>query len=109
MKQVIKDYIADVQRLCDILDADEIDKVCKLLLEEYKSGKKIFVAGNGGSAGTSNHFCCDFGKNAVKGDTQRPKIISLSANTFNPVDKTIKTKSIKAIVFFIFSSKHLYA
>lgn len=80
MKQIIKDYIADVQRLCDILDAEELDSVCKLLLESYKAGKQIFVAGNGGSAGTSNHFCCDFGKNAVKGDTCRPKIISLSAN-----------------------------
>lgn len=80
MKEIIKDYIADVKRLCDILDIDEIESVCKLLLEGYKEGKKIFVAGNGGSAGTSNHFCCDFGKNAVKGDSERPKIISLSAN-----------------------------
>lgn len=80
MKQIIMDYISDVKRLCDILDVEEIESVCQLFLEAYKSGKKIFVAGNGGSAGTSNHFCCDFGKNAVKGETNRPQIISLSAN-----------------------------
>ncbi len=80
MNKVISEYIADIKRLCDIVEAEELDRVCTLLLDSYKAGKKIFVAGNGGSAGTSNHFCCDFGKNAVKGDTNRPKIISLSAN-----------------------------
>lgn len=81
MKQLIENYIADVQRLCDILEPEKLESICRLLLEGYKAGKRIFVAGNGGSAGTSNHFCCDFGKNAVKGDSNRPKIISLSANT----------------------------
>ena len=80
MKNVITDYINDVQRLISILDPEKIAAVCDLLLETYKSKKKIFVAGNGGSAGTSNHFTCDFGKNAVKDDDRRPKIISLSAN-----------------------------
>lgn len=80
MKQLILDYINDIHALCNGLDVEEMDKLCESLLESYKSKKKIFVAGNGGSAGTSNHFCCDFGKNAVKGDVNRPKIISLSAN-----------------------------
>lgn len=80
MKQVITDYIENIHSLCNSLDTEQLNKACELMLESYKSGKQIFVAGNGGSAGTSNHFCCDFGKNAVKGDTHRPKIISLSAN-----------------------------
>ncbi len=80
MKQLIMDYINDIHALCNGLDVDEMNKLCEALLESYKAKKQIFVAGNGGSAGTSNHFCCDFGKNAVKGDTNRPKIISLSAN-----------------------------
>ena len=80
LEQVFKDYINDIERLCGGIDTKQFKSVCDLLLEGYKQGKNIFVAGNGGSAGTSNHFCCDFGKNAVKGDTNRPKIISLSAN-----------------------------
>ena len=80
MKQLIMDYINDIHALCNGLDVDEMNNLCEALLESYKAKKQIFVAGNGGSAGTSNHFCCDFGKNAVKGDTNRPKIISLSAN-----------------------------
>lgn len=78
--QIIKDYIEEIKTLCDGLDTNKINEVHELMLRTYKSGKKIFVAGNGGSAGTANHFCCDFGKNAVKGDKNRPKIISLSAN-----------------------------
>lgn len=80
MKSVIVEYVSDVKRLCDSLDAEQIDAACGLILEKYESGKQIFVAGNGGSAGTSNHFSCDFGKNAVKGDVNKPKIISISAN-----------------------------
>ena len=80
MKHVITDYIRDIQKLCESLDADLLGSACEMMLEAYKQGKKIFVAGNGGSAGTSNHFCCDFGKNAVKGDLHRPRIISLSSN-----------------------------
>ncbi len=80
MLEVIKNYINNIEKLAETLDAEEIENVCKALLESYKSGHQIFVAGNGGSAGTSNHFCCDFGKNAVKSETNRPKIISLSAN-----------------------------
>ena len=80
MKQIILNYINDIHNLCDNLDTDQLNSACELMLESYKLGKKIFVAGNGGSAGTSNHFCCDFGKNAVSGDEHRPKIISLSSN-----------------------------
>lgn len=80
MNPVIKNYVKDIHCLCDTLDTEQLDAACRLLLETYKEGRTLFVAGNGGSAGTANHFCCDFGKNAVKGDVNRPKIISLSAN-----------------------------
>ena len=80
MKDTICAYREDVIRLCQTLDTDSVEKAAKLLLEAYEGRKKIFVAGNGGSAGTANHFSCDFSKNAVKSDTARPKVISLSAN-----------------------------
>ena len=57
----------------------QIDAAIGLISDCYRYGGKVMTAGNGGSAGTSNHFCCDFGKNAVKGDKARPKIIALSA------------------------------
>lgn len=80
MKTTIQNYIEDILRLSDGLDRDKIADVCAVLLEAYQNKRQIFVAGNGGSAGTANHFCCDFGKNAVRSQYDRPKILSLSAN-----------------------------
>lgn len=80
MKTVITDYLNDINTFINELDETKIEEICNLLLETYKADKQIFICGNGGSAGTSNHFCCDFGKNAVKSEIKRPKIISLSAN-----------------------------
>ena len=70
---VIQDYKKD-------LDEEALEHACQLLLTAYRENRQIFVAGNGGSAGTANHLSCDFGKNAVKTRTRRPKILSLSAN-----------------------------
>lgn len=80
MKRTIIDYASEVASLCTDIPSDEIERACQELLEAYRAKKRIFIAGNGGSAGTANHFTCDFGKNAVKSETNRPKIISLSAN-----------------------------
>lgn len=62
MKNTMKSYLEDIHTLCSTLDTDALEEVCSLLLQGYRDGKQIFVAGNGGSAGTSNHFSCDFGK-----------------------------------------------
>ena len=80
MKETIINYANDIVGICDNLPHDKIEEVCNALLNAYKSKKKIFIAGNGGSAGTANHFTCDFGKNAVKSESDRPKIMSLSSN-----------------------------
>lgn len=77
---VIQSYKSDLNRLIGLLDEKELENACRLLLSAYREKRQIFVAGNGGSAGTANHFSCDFGKNAVKSQTDRPKILSLSAN-----------------------------
>jgi D-sedoheptulose 7-phosphate isomerase len=34
----------------------QLEDVCNLFLETYKSGKKVLVAGNGGSAADAQHF-----------------------------------------------------
>ena len=80
MKTTMNSYLSDIIGFCEALDKDALERVCEILLDAYRNKKQIFVAGNGGSAGTANHFCCDFGKNAVKSETDRPRIISLCAN-----------------------------
>ena len=80
MIETMNAYLTDITHFCETLDKEGLNEVVRILLDAYKNKKQIFVAGNGGSAGTANHFCCDFGKNAVKSETNRPKIISLCAN-----------------------------
>ena len=71
---IIQNYKNDLNRLLAGIDEAALESVCQMLLDAYRESKQIFVAGNGGSAGTANHFSCDFGKNAVKSQTNRPRI-----------------------------------
>lgn len=74
-------YTNTVSRtICD-LSVDAFQKAVDILTQAYRDDKQIFIAGNGGSAGTANHFSCDFGKNAVlEAGKRRFRILSLSDN-----------------------------
>ena len=66
-------------------DPAQFEKIINILAEAYKNDKQVFIAGNGGSAGTANHFVCDFGKNAIPFTGTGPgrrrfRIISVSDN-----------------------------
>ena len=74
-------YNEELIRLINELDANEFEKIISILLEARKNNRTVFITGNGGSAGTANHFVCDFGKNAVlDSEKKRFKIISLCDN-----------------------------
>jgi len=53
--------------------SDELEKI-------IKKKKRIFVAGNGGSAAVANHFLCDFNKGVKLSSGKKiiPRVISLS-------------------------------
>lgn len=80
MKELIEAYekelIDDIRKI----DTDELEKICNILVDCYKNDRQFFVAGNGGSAGTANHFVCDFSKNAMPWDGKRFRIHSLCDN-----------------------------
>ena len=63
------------------IDAAEFERFLLLLKEAWRQDKQVFILGNGGSAGTANHFVCDFGKNAVREPGKRRfRILSLADN-----------------------------
>ena len=74
------EYLNNVTVLLNKCDTEALDRAVKLIIETVKAGRAIFVAGNGGSAATANHFAADFGKNVVKGNDNRPRIMSLCSN-----------------------------
>ena len=71
-----EELISEIQKI----DTVEFQKWIDILLDAYKNDRQIFLAGNGGSAGTVNHFVCDFGKNAVQGDKRRFRVHSVCDN-----------------------------
>lgn len=74
------EYLNLVLTLVGKLNSEACDRAVALVRETVKRGNAIFAAGNGGSAATANHFVADFGKNVVKGDEGRPRIMSLCCN-----------------------------
>lgn len=80
VKEVLGDYKKELIENINKIDEDAFQKIIDILLEAYKNDKNVFIMGNGGSAGTANHFVCDFGKNAVAGDYRRYRIMSLCDN-----------------------------
>ena len=79
-KVVLDEYKKELIEHINKVDEDTFQKVIDILLDAYKNDRNIFIVGNGGSAGTANHFVCDFGKNAVAGDYRRFRIMSLCDN-----------------------------
>ena len=75
-----KKYLDLVSQLLQKCDAGNLDTAVDMILKTVQNGRTIFVAGNGGSAATANHFAGDFGKNVVPGNDGRPKVMSLCSN-----------------------------
>lgn len=75
-----KQYLESVIELLKRCDDAQLDVAVDLVEATVRAGRTIFVAGNGGSAATANHFAADFGKNVVKGDEGRPRIMTLTSH-----------------------------
>jgi len=52
-------YFARISEALNNTDCDKLVEIAKHILETKKTGKRIFTAGNGGSAATATHFCND--------------------------------------------------
>jgi D-sedoheptulose 7-phosphate isomerase len=82
MKTYLEQYTAALKEALDAFSPKEFEKIIAALAEAYKKDRQVFIAGNGGSAASANHFVCDFGKNAVPfaSGKRRFRIISVSDN-----------------------------
>lgn len=79
-------YIDYAKQLAEALNEgllEQLSKATSMIEAAYHSGSKVFIAGNGGSAGTASHMMADFQKTTLGkeiGITKRIKAISLSDN-----------------------------
>lgn len=75
------DYKLGIKKALDIFEFDK--EILQVLKDSIKNNQKIFVAGNGGSASTANHYVCDLSKGANANwneNFKRYKAISLVNN-----------------------------
>lgn len=76
--QTPAEYIAQLQRLLEGLDTQHVERLVEILEECWRDGRRVFLAGNGGSAATASHIVNDLQK-CIQLDTGKPlKAMSLS-------------------------------
>lgn len=62
MKSRQANFLSDQVRVLEKIDTQMIVKTAELIKRTSHSGKRIWVAGNGGSATTASHFATDLSK-----------------------------------------------
>lgn len=74
------DYLNNLKKIAEGMPAREIDACIGLLLDAVKTGKQVFIFGNGGSAATASHFANDLGKGCIVEGKPRFKAHALTDN-----------------------------
>ena len=78
--QYIENYFDETVETIKNIDRKEISKAIDMLFEAWKTGKCVFVMGNGGSASTATHFTSDLLKTTNVEGKKRFKAIGLTDN-----------------------------
>jgi D-sedoheptulose 7-phosphate isomerase len=79
MKSGIRQYIAKLKGTIDAHDWSDVEQIGTLLLEAVNTGRRVFICGNGGSAGNAIHLANDF-IYGIEPKGNAMKVESLSAN-----------------------------
>lgn len=66
-KAGLEAYYQQELAIIESLDLDAMASVMCVLEEARARGSRVFICGNGGSAATASHFCCDFNKGVSEG------------------------------------------
>jgi len=59
-----KDYFNQICKNLNSIDVEFLNKAIDLILTAHKRGKKVIIAGNGGSAAIASHISVDLTKNS---------------------------------------------
>lgn len=76
----VSDYLNAVAKLLDEVPREETRKVAELVVEAYRSGKQVFIMGNGGSAATASHLACDLQKGVSCTGGTKFKVMAVTDN-----------------------------
>jgi len=73
-----KHYSENLHNTIKSLDGFQIEALIDILFDAYKTGKMVFVMGNGGSAANASHFAQDLAKGTRLSLDQEKRIKALS-------------------------------
>ncbi len=74
-------YTQALEKTLSAIDPISLEKTFNIIRDAVQKDRRIYVAGNGGSAAISDHLCCDWMK-GTRSEHSRPlRVYSLSANT----------------------------
>ena len=73
-------YFQMVNLTLQSVDEASVDELISLIVRVFKSGKKVLICGNGGSASTAEHFAVDLGIGSLVRN-KGVKVIALTANS----------------------------
>ena len=79
-KKLYENYFSRLIQCVNNLDRNEVEQFINILNTAKEEGRTIYTMGNGGSAATASHFCCDFNKGMSYGQPKRFKMICLNDN-----------------------------
>lgn len=80
IEQFATGYIQSLKRLLDSVDGKVLGEIVAALEATLKTGGRIYVIGNGGSAATASHMANDFGIGLKRRNIRNFDIISLADN-----------------------------
>ena len=75
------EYSKRLQEALDNADWSYVDNLSHAILENWRNGKRVFLCGNGGSAGNAIHLANDFLYGIAKKTGGGLKVMALTANT----------------------------
>jgi D-sedoheptulose 7-phosphate isomerase len=76
-----KEYLTHTLPLFKEFEGEQFQSAMTAMIDCYHKGGTVFICGNGGSWGTSNHMVNDLAKGSVVGGKKRLRVMGLGDNT----------------------------
>lgn len=76
----VQQYLGNLFGVLEHLPSRDIVRLHDVLFDAWRTGRTIFIAGNGGSASTASHFANDLNKGANVPNQPRFRAIALTDN-----------------------------
>jgi D-sedoheptulose 7-phosphate isomerase len=82
IRRLIGDSIAAKQQLLEPEQVETLERIARLIVQVYKSNRKLLIFGNGGSACDAQHFAAELVVRFTRNRAALPAL-ALTANTAN--------------------------